>query len=99
MPQSAAIHAILAPLPPRCLAIRARPTPIPARLSRGASHHPISPANCQFPSPARTHATLRGTGRLPAWPPRERRPGQPPPPYSAPAQRAGHPAANFCVRK
>ncbi|GCB24318.1 hypothetical protein AAWM_07203 [Aspergillus awamori] len=46
------------------------PPPIPARLSRGASHHPISPG--QLVNSLRQHARTQlsaGTGRLPAWPP------------------------------
>ncbi|GCB21802.1 hypothetical protein AAWM_04687 [Aspergillus awamori] len=95
--------AILAlPWPPRCLAIRARPTPIPARLSprRLASPHLTWPTG-QFPSPARTHATLRGH-RTPAClaPRRERRPVSRPRPTGAPAQR-GRPSCvqTFCGPK
>ncbi|GCB25923.1 hypothetical protein AAWM_08808 [Aspergillus awamori] len=83
MPQSAAIHGHPA-LPCRLAASPSArvPPPIPARLSprRLASPHLTWPTG-QFPSPARTHATLRGTGRLPAWPPAVSAAGQPPPPY------------------
>ncbi|GCB28336.1 hypothetical protein AAWM_11221 [Aspergillus awamori] len=78
------------------------PPPIPARLSprRLASPHLTWPTG-QFPSPARTHATLRGH-RTPAClaPRRERRPVSRPRPTGAPAQR-GRPSCvqTFCGPK
>ncbi|TPR10901.1 hypothetical protein CAN33_0052160 [Aspergillus niger] len=74
MPNPQPSTAILAlPWPPRCLAIRARPTPsgpsLPARL---ASPHLTGNWSIPFAS---THA--RNSPRAPdaaAWPPRERRP-------------------------
>lgn len=104
MPQSAAIHghpgAPLAASLPRHP--RASHPPIPARLSprRLASPHLTWPTG-QFPSPARTHATLRGH-RTPAClaPRRERRPVSRPRPTGAPAQR-GRPSCvqTFCGPK
>lgn len=107
MPQSAAIHGHPRPSwrsPGRLAASPSArvPPPIPARLSprRLASPHLPWPTG-QVPSPARTHATLRGH-RTPAClaPRRERRPVSRPRPTGAPAQR-GRPSCvqTFCGPK
>ena len=109
-PQSAAIHGHPRPstaIPGHPGRLAASPSaralpPIPARLSprRLASPHLTWPTG-QFPSPARTHATLRGH-RTPAClaPRRERRPVSRPRPTGAPAQR-GRPSCvqTFCGPK
>ncbi|GCB20108.1 hypothetical protein AAWM_02993 [Aspergillus awamori] len=101
MPQSAAIHGHPgAPWPPRCLAIRARPPPSRPVSPRGASHHPISLATGQFPSPARTHATLRGHRTPACLAPAVSAGRSAAPPYRCSAQR-GRPSCvqTFCGPK